>query len=96
MERLDGRTGSRFYRLLCAIYDGGDSIMKVVFLNVLPDGELYGFPKQVPNELITWYGGNDYDLKPGWRKWASEVGGYPKIDGKNVRFGHYMREVDVG
>jgi hypothetical protein len=96
MERLDGRTGSRFYRLLFDIHVGGDSIMKVVFLNVTPDGELYGFPKQVPNELIIWYGGDDYDLKPEWRKWASEVGGYPKIDGKNVRFGHYMRDVDVG
>ena len=43
-----------------------------------------------------WYGGNDYDLKPEWRKWASEVGGYPKINGKNVEFGHFMRDIDVG
>lgn len=35
MERLGGRTRSRFYRLLCAIYDGGDSIMKVRTRNKL-------------------------------------------------------------
>ena len=66
--------------------------MKAVFLTIKPDGELYGFPKQVPNELIVWYGGNDYGLKPEWRKWASEVGGYPKVNGINVEFAHFMQD----
>ena len=92
LERLHGYSSSH----ISYISNGGARRMKVVFLTVEPDGKLYGFPKQVPNELITWYGGNDYDLKPEWRKWASEVGGYPKINGKNVEFGHFMRDIDVG
>jgi len=55
---------------------------------------LYGFPKEVPDNLIKYFGGLDYELHPEVRKWASEVEGYPKVNGKNVRFKHYLRTMD--
>ena len=69
------------------ISNGGARRMKV-FLDVLPDGKLYGFPKEVPESLVTKFGGEDYALKPGWRKWATEQG-YPGVDGKNVQWMHF-------
>ncbi len=59
-----------------------------VFLDVSPDGKHYGFPKELPKEIINWYGGEDYGLKPEWRKWATAQG-YPGVDGKNVQWSHY-------
>jgi len=67
-------------------------MLRKVFLDIMPDGKLYGFPKAIPEHLITWYGGNDYGLSPEVRKWASEVEGYPKVNGKNVSFCHYIED----
>ena len=83
MERLYGHSSS----YISYISNGGACTMKV-FLDVLPDGKHYGFPKEVPESLVTKFGGEDYELKPGWRKWATEQG-YPGVDGKNVQWMHY-------
>jgi len=65
-----------------------------VYFDIEPDGHFYGFPKEIPDHLITYLGGSDYELHPEVRKWASEVEGYPKVNGKNVRFKHYLRTMD--
>jgi len=83
LERLDGYISNHDGY----ISNGGACRMKV-FLDVLPDGKHYGFPKEVPESLVTKFGGEDYGLKPGWRKWATEQG-YPGVDGKNVKWVHY-------
>jgi len=69
------------------------NLKKVVYIGVEPDGPFYGFPKRVPDELVTWFGDTDYELAPGVRKWMSTEG-YPAINGKNVKVWHQMRLVD--
>jgi hypothetical protein len=81
--------GHIYYSFINRI-NSGCSLMKV-FLDVSPDGKHYGFPKEMPEELINRFGGLDYELKPGWRKWATEQG-YPGVDGKNVQFSHFVKK----
>jgi hypothetical protein len=63
-----------------------------ILLNIEPDGHMYGFPREIPHDLIKYVDGDNYELKPEVRKWASDVGGYPPVNGKNVKFYHWMEK----